>query len=348
MDGGNGAASCGWPGPSARATPRAARLRQGAGRPATVPGPRPSSAERGSPSPAHPARTTGYPTRPAARLRQGAGHRVEIAAHHRHRPLRTVTRATRPTARRGPRGGHRVTARAPAPHDRGRRSAGRQLDLAARDARDEMHRPTQPGRDPIRGPAEPGWPPPRGGPAPDRWPRGRRPRRPRVDPSRPLRRYARCATRSRHPHPTAAERQEARSWHRQQARRVAYFNGRIVLDVTSGSRSRDRTFKYRDDLRHDANLRPPHLRLKDASTVYRSLRYLIDPGASGSRSSTDHRGGAPQEPPAPRAGRRLLGDPARDPRRRATFGQSGPTVIVECPLPRPPSIATASGSSCRP
>ena len=74
--------------------------------------------------------------------------------------------------------------------------------------------------------------------------------------------------------------------------------------------------------------------------LYRSLRYLrIDPGLTPAAMVEDHRGGAPPQPAPARAGRRLLGDPARDragstPAIARPSGSPAPTVIVEClPLP---------------
>ena len=154
------------------------------------PGPRPSSAEGGSSSPPPgPDRgirdATRRPPPPGRRpARYGPGPRPSSAEGGSSSPPPGPDRGIRdathrppppPSAWRLPRGG--PSPRPPRPWSAERRSSPRPPG-PERDARDEMRRPAPPGRDAIRGPAEPGWRPPRGGPAPDRWPRGRRPRRP--------------------------------------------------------------------------------------------------------------------------------------------------------------------------
>ena len=123
--------------------------------------------------------------------------------------------------------------------------------------------------------------------------------------------------------------------------RVAYYNGRIVLERDVRVPFRDRGFKYGDAV-FDTTRTFGHriFRLKDhLDRLYRSLRYLrIDPGIGleDLQRITEevlHKNLPLLEPDddywvTQRVTRGL------DPSDRATFGQSGPTVIVEClPLP---------------
>ncbi len=123
--------------------------------------------------------------------------------------------------------------------------------------------------------------------------------------------------------------------------RVAYYNGRIVPERDVRVPFRDRGFKYGDAV-FDTTRTFGHriFRLKEhLDRLYRSLRYLrIDPGiglAELKRITEEvlHENLPLLEPDddywvTQRVTRGL------DPGDRATFGQSGPTVIVEClPLP---------------
>ena len=123
--------------------------------------------------------------------------------------------------------------------------------------------------------------------------------------------------------------------------RVAYFNGKIVPERDVRVPFRDRGFKYGDAV-FDTTRTFGHriFRLQEhLERLYRSLRYLrIDPGiglAELKRITEEvlHRNLPLLEPDddywvTQRVTRGL------DPGDRATFGQSGPTVIVEClPLP---------------
>jgi branched-chain amino acid aminotransferase len=123
--------------------------------------------------------------------------------------------------------------------------------------------------------------------------------------------------------------------------RIAYFNGRFVPEREVLVPFRDRGFKYGDAV-FDTTRTFGHriFRLQEhLERLYRSLRYLrIDPGIGlpELKRITEevlHRNLPLLEPDddywvTQRVTRGL------DPGDRATFGQSGPTVIVEClPLP---------------
>ena len=123
--------------------------------------------------------------------------------------------------------------------------------------------------------------------------------------------------------------------------RVAYFNGQIVPERDVRVPFRDRGFKYGDAV-FDTTRTFGHriFRLEEhLERLYRSLRYLrIDPGIGieDLKRITEevlHRNLPLLEPDddywvTQRVTRGL------DPSDRAVFGQSGPTVIVEClPLP---------------
>ena len=165
---------------------------------------------------------------------------------------------------------------------------------------------------------------------------------PRVDPPWPLR-YPRCARRRRRPSPVPHSTRTAGGPAMAQAagERVAYFNGRIVLERDVRVPFRDRGFKYGDAV-FDTTRTFGHriFRLKEhLDRLYRSLRYLrIDPGIGLEElkritEEVLHKNLPLLEPDddywvTQRVTRGL------DPSDRATFGQSGPTVIVEClPLP---------------
>src|SRR5262245_14889056 len=169
---------------------------------------------------------------------------------------------------------------------------------------------------------------------------------PRVDPPLPLR-YARGAGRRRDassPGVTRAQvspRQEDRRMAKAAGERVAYFNGRIVPEQDVRVPFRDRGFKYGDAV-FDTTRTFGHriFRLQEhLDRLYRSLRYLrIDPGLSlpELKRITEEvlQKTLPLLEPdddywVPQRVTRGL-----DPGDRATFDQSGPTVIVEClPLP---------------
>ena len=123
--------------------------------------------------------------------------------------------------------------------------------------------------------------------------------------------------------------------------RIAYHNGRFVPEREVLVPFRDRGFKYGDAV-FDTTRTFGHriFRLQEhLDRLYRSLRYLrIDPGIGlpELKRITEevlHRNLPLLEPDddywvTQRVSRGL------DPGDRATFGQSGPTVIVEClPLP---------------
>ena len=123
--------------------------------------------------------------------------------------------------------------------------------------------------------------------------------------------------------------------------RVAYFNGQIVPERDVRVPFRDRGFKYGDAV-FDTTRTFGHriFRLREhLDRLYRSLRYLrIDPGIGLDELQRITEEVLAKNLPllepdddywvTQRVSRGL------DPSDRATFGQSGPTVIVEClPLP---------------
>jgi branched-chain amino acid aminotransferase len=125
------------------------------------------------------------------------------------------------------------------------------------------------------------------------------------------------------------------------SQRIAYFNGKIVPESDVRVPFRDRGFKYGDAV-FDTTRTFGHriFRLQEhLERLYRSMRYLrIDPGLGlpEMKRITEEvlHGNLPLLEPdddywvTQRVSRGL------DPGDRETFGQSGPTVIVEClPLP---------------
>jgi branched-chain amino acid aminotransferase len=123
--------------------------------------------------------------------------------------------------------------------------------------------------------------------------------------------------------------------------RVAYFNGQIVPERDVRVPFRDRGFKYGDavfDTTRTFGHRIFKLR-EHLERLYRSLRYLrIDPGIELDELQriTEEilRRNLPLLEPADDYWVTQRVTRGLDPADRATFGQSGPTVIVEClPLP---------------